>query len=210
MSFNTYKSLSTVVKEFQIFYTEANFIVESQYNVNEHFRMDLELVLRKGMVRNSEAAICENLIYPILKEIWKGYVDEFIVWSHQLLYYDEKLAGVPDYIVAKRSPLGKIIFDQPYFIVVEAKKDNFDEGWGQCLAELVAVQKLNQHSENIVYGVVSNGDNWEFGQLQGTELTKNIKVYSIQFLEPLFGALNFIFMQCQQQVAKTSSQQSKA
>lgn len=200
MSFSTYKSLSAVVKEFQILYTEADFIVESAYNVNENFRAELELVLRKGIVRNSEAAICENLIYPILKEIWKGYVNEFIVWSHQLLYYDEKLAGVPDYIIAKRSPLGKIVFDQPYFIIVEAKKDNFDEGWGQCLAELVAVQKLNQPLEQVVYGVVSNGDNWEFGQLQGAEFTKNIKTYSIQLLEQLFAALNFIFIQCKKQL----------
>ncbi len=200
MSFSTYKSLSAVVKEFQILYTEADFIVESACSVNENFRAELELVLRKGMVRNSEAAICENLIYPILKEIWKGYVNEFIVWSHQLLYYDEKLAGVPDYIIAKRSPLGKIVFDQPYFIIVEAKKDNFDEGWGQCLAELVAVQKLNQPLEQVVYGVVSNGDNWEFGQLQGAEFTKNIKTYSIQLLEQLFAALNFIFIQCKKQL----------
>ena len=59
--------------------------------------------------------------------------------------------------------------------MVEAKKDNFEEGWGQCLAELVAAQKLNNNQHNLVYGVVSNGKMWEFGNLQDNLFTKNVK-----------------------------------
>jgi len=28
-------------------------------------------------------------------------------------------------------------------VVVKAKKENFTEGWGQCLAELIACQYMN-------------------------------------------------------------------
>ncbi|MDJ0557047.1 MAG: hypothetical protein QNJ68_21910 [Microcoleaceae cyanobacterium MO_207.B10] len=56
------------------------------------------------------------------------------LWSHETLIYDEKLSGKPDYIVAEISYLGRIIFCKPYFLVVEAKQDKFEEGWGQCLA----------------------------------------------------------------------------
>jgi hypothetical protein len=37
--------------------------------------------------------------------------------------------------------------EEPYLIVIEAKKDNFEEGWGQCLVELITAQKLNHDSQ---------------------------------------------------------------
>jgi hypothetical protein len=42
-------------------------------------------------------------------------------------------------------------FDSPYLILMEAKKDNFEEGWGQCLAELIAAQKINNQPEQSLY-----------------------------------------------------------
>lgn len=205
MPFNFYKNISLVAKEFQIIYAEESYIVETKISVSDYFKSELELVLRKGVVKNSEPAICENLIYPILKEVWKLYSDEFVLWSHQPLNYDEKLSGVPDYILAQRSPLGKVIFDQPYCIVVEAKKDNFEEGWGQCLAALVAAQRINQSPELIIYGIVSNGETWEFGNLKSDRFTKNIKTYSIQSLDQLFAAINYNFDQCRLQIKRAAT-----
>lgn len=201
MPFNYYKSVGVVVKEFQINYMESVYIVETEIDINEYFKDDLAIVIREGIVDNSEYAICENMIYPILKEVWKSYKDKFILWSHQPLIYDEKLSGIPDYILAKRSPLGKVVFDQPYFVVVEAKKDNFQEGWGQCLAEMIAVQKLNHNPEQTIFGIVSNGEIWEFGKLRLDVFTKNITFYTIQNLEQLFSSVNYIFKQCELQLA---------
>lgn len=48
--------------------------------------------------------------------------------SHQSIKYDSELFGIPDYIISKRSELGKIIFETPYLAVVEAKKDDFTSG----------------------------------------------------------------------------------
>jgi roadblock/LC7 domain-containing protein len=111
------------------------------------------------------------------------------VWSHQLLNYDEQLSGVPDYMVAKRSAKGKIMF--------EAKKDNFEEGWGQCLAELITAQKLNQNNQTEIFGIVSNGKFWEFGRLLENSFEKNIKLYTISNLEELFAAVNYVFQKSQ-------------
>ena len=126
-------------------------------------------------------------------EVWLTYRDKLLLWSHQPLNFDEQLSGVPDYIVAKRSPRGKVILEHPYLILVEAKKDNFEEGWGQCLAEIVAAQKLNNNQHNSVFGVVSNGKMWEFGSLQDNIFTKNVKYYTLESLSALMGALHFIF-----------------
>lgn len=200
MSFSSYKTIGAVAKEFQIQCAEDNFIVEAPIAIADYFRADFELILQDAAFDNSENAICENLIYPILKEVWKSYRHQFLLWSHQTLIYNQKLSGVPDYVLAKRSPLGKVVFDKPYFLAIEAKQDKFEEGWGQCLAELVAVREINRQPEQTVFGIVSNGKIWQFGKLQSDIFTKNNIFYTIQNLEQLFSAVNYIFQECQLQL----------
>jgi hypothetical protein len=195
MSFSNFKSLGATVKELQVIFTEDNFVKQSTFPVSEYFQQDLEYVMREGVVNNSEFAICENLIYPILKEVWKAYSSKFTLWSHQMLTCDDILSGYPEYVLAKRSPLGKVVFDKPYLLIVEAKQDNFDWGWGQCLAEMVAAQRLNGESAIAIFGIVSNGINWEFGKLEGNTFLHHPAPYSIFELERLFGTVNYLFQQ---------------
>lgn len=200
MAFSNYKTISEVVKEYQVTYTEANFVIETSFNIPDYFREDLELMMNEAVVDNSEFAICENLIYPILKEVWKAYRSNFLLWSHQLLNCDIKLTGYPEYILATRSPLGKVVFDKPYFILVEAKQDDFEGGWAQCLAEMIAAHKLNDELKVIIFGIVSNGDRWQFGSLKEKLFTRNKKFYTIQELDELFAAVNYTFKQCDLQL----------
>jgi len=51
------------------------------------------------------------------------------------------LTGTPDYLISTKSELGKTVLGLPVLVVVEAKQNNFMEGWGQCVAELLAVHK---------------------------------------------------------------------
>ncbi|MFN6069409.1 MAG: hypothetical protein ACK45T_20070, partial [Pseudanabaena sp.] len=85
MAFGSYKTIGAVVKEFQITYTESDFVKPLSFQVSDYFREDLKLMMSEGVVDNSELAICENLIYPLLKEIWKHYRSKFLLWSHQSL-----------------------------------------------------------------------------------------------------------------------------
>ncbi|MDJ0618378.1 MAG: hypothetical protein QNJ63_16815 [Calothrix sp. MO_192.B10] len=197
MAFSNYKSISQVIKKFQIKYVQANFMLEVEFPVKDSFREELDLLFTDGVVDNSEDAICENLIYPVLKEVWKPYRSKLTLWSHETLIYDEDLSGIPDYMVAQRNPLGTIVFDKPYFLTVEAKQDKFAEGWGQCLAEMIAVQRINDNFENDVFGIVSNGKIWQFGKLKADVFTRNKNLYVIQDLDKLFAAVNYIFQQCE-------------
>lgn len=199
MSYSEFKTISTVLQEFQVRYAEAEFVEPLSFSVTDYFRTDLQLMMREGVVDNSEFAICENLIYPVLKEVWKQYRQHFILWSHQALTFDNKLSGFPEYILARRSPLGKVVFDQPYLLLVEAKQDNFEAGWAQCLAEMIAAQKLNQ-TPITIFGIASNGDRWQFGKLEANVFTRNITFYSIQNLDDLFAAVNYLFQQCEVQL----------
>jgi hypothetical protein len=195
MGFSAYKNLSTVLKEYQIFHTDANFIIETEFPVPDYLRENLEIVMQDGVFDNSEYAICEYLIVPILQEIWKHYRNKLILWSHQTLSYDNNLTGIPEYILAKKSPLGKRIFDQPYFVLIEAKQDDFDAGWAQCLAEMIAAQKLNENADQEIFGITSNGKFWEFGKLKNNVFTRNKHSYLIDDLNKLFSAINYIFHQ---------------
>ncbi|MEB3230119.1 MAG: hypothetical protein VKJ64_03855 [Leptolyngbyaceae bacterium] len=198
MAFSGFKSLSATLKEFSVVYTEANFVAGVPFAVSDYFRQDLQLMLDDAVVDNSEYAICENLIYPVLKEVWKQYRQSFVIWSHEFLSCTDRLSGFPEYILARRSPLGKIVFDKPYFLLVEAKQDNFDQAWGQCLAEMIAAQRLNENEQLMVFGITSNGDRWQFGKLEQTQFILNKTFYTIQELDSLFAAVNYIFQQCEQ------------
>ncbi len=193
MSFNKYKNIADVLQDFPINYSEKNFIEQTPIEIDSYFENRLKFLLQEGVIFNSEYAICESIIYPILVEIWRNYADKLLLWSHQPLNYDENLSGIPDYMIAQRSPRGKVILEKPYLIIVEAKKDNFEEGWGQCLAELVAAQKINGEENSRLFGIVSNGKLWEFGFLQAVDFVKNVKYYVLEDLQALMEAVNFLF-----------------
>ncbi len=42
----------------------------------------------------------------------------------------------------------------------------------------------------MVFGIVANGANWQFGRLTQNIFTKNITFYTIQDLDKLFAAVN--------------------
>ncbi len=201
MPFSNFKSLGITVKELQIIYQEVDIVSQVTFLVSDFFRQDLEYVMREGVVNNSEFAICENLIYPVLKEVWKSYSNKFTLWSHQLLTCDDNLTGFPEYILARRSPLGKVVFDKPYLLIVEAKQDNFDWGWGQCLAEMVAADRLHGEANLTIWGIVTNGITWEFGKLEDQKFTHHPAPCSIFDLDKLFAVVNYIFQQCETQLA---------
>ena len=119
--------------------------------------------------------------------------------------YDADLSGVPDYLVARRSPLGPLILDQPYLLIVEAKKDDFTRGWGQCLAAMLAAQKLNAGAEQTVYGMTTNGQVWQFGQLHAEVFTLDTRSFTLEDVDSLAASLHFVFTQCREQVMQLYS-----
>jgi hypothetical protein len=195
MPFSDYKSISQVQAEFRIKYQEENFILIQEYPVPSTFIEEFEFNQRNLDVFSSEASRCEIVIFPILREIYKKYHQEISLWVQKPITYNDKLNGTPDYIISKRSELGKTFLEFPLLIVAEAKKNDFEQGWGQCLAELVAAENINVDSKLPVYGIVTDGRLWEFGKLTENVFTKNITGFTIDELIALFGALDFVFQQ---------------
>ena len=194
MAFSDFKTVPEVQKKFGIRHIENDFIkIENGASPSEQFLQELEFSRRYIPVFASEGARCEAVIYPILREVYKAYAANYALWIKEPLAYDETLSGIPDYFVSTRSELGMLIVGTPLIILVEAKKNDFEQGWGQCLAELVAAQKINADADVPVHGIVSDGRSWEFGYLIGDSFTRNRTSFSVDDLPTLFGAVDFVF-----------------
>ena len=172
------------------------FIKPLPISFNDYFRSELAFTLSEVPFDGTESAACETLIYPLLREVWKPFKNALTIWSHPSISYDADLCGTPDFLVARRSPLGHMIFDMPFFLVVEAKRDDFIRGWAQCLAALLAVQRLNAMPDLKLYGVATNGLAWQFGCLDKALFIQEPEPFTVQRLDDLAAALNYVLSEC--------------
>ena len=193
MAFSDFKTISEVQEKFRIKYTEGDFLETEPSDPSAEFLRDFEFTRANINVFASEAARCETIIFPVLKETYKTYADLYALWIKQPLAYDDILNGTPDYFISTQSELGKTVVGSPLILLVEAKKNDFEQGWGQCLAELVAAQKINDDPAFPVYGIVTDGTLWQFGKLIGDTFTQNRTDFTLTNLPTLFGAVDSVF-----------------
>ena len=192
MALAEFKNVAAVLEKFKIKYQEQDFIAATDFDISPAFLNDFNFVRDHIDVKASEYAICESIIYPILKEVYKKYAERLALWSHRSISYGDELAGVPDYLLATKSALGKVVLGQPLLLVVEAKKNNFEEGWGQCLAGMVMAQAINKDPSFTIYGIVSDGEVWQFGKLLASEFTSQRTFFTLNDLRRLFGAIDYV------------------
>ncbi|EDN67716.1 conserved hypothetical protein [Beggiatoa sp. PS] len=198
MAYGNFKTVEEVARKFDIEVTnKITFTHQKEINVlkslfsvvKEHLNDDLSFV--------NEVTICERIISPILNIVSRNY-ERLNVWSHVSYNVDEKkgLVGEPDYLIAPRTKYGGMAI--PSLCVIEAKRDNFDEGWTQALAEMVASSLLGA---SLCYGVVTTGKTWEFGQLEDNVFTVDpISISATDNLQKTFNILNWMFDQISKQV----------
>lgn len=115
------------------------------------------------------------------------------VWKEAILNTDST-TGVADYVIApKRAYLAT-----PLLCVAEAKKDDFAKGRIQCLAEMAACRWSNeQRGQSLdVYGIVSNGQAWQFYKLTVLREVFETGVYGIKDMPAVLGALDYVCNEC--------------
>jgi hypothetical protein len=204
MAFSSFKSVEEVMLQHQLVVRDQKFIQPIPFPVNELFAAEMDFTLSNIVVTASEAAVCEFVIAPVLKQLWMPYHEWLSLWSHVPLAVGAADSGVPDFFFCRRSRLGPVR-DQPYLLVVEAKKDDFDAGWGQCAAAMLAAQAMNRLPQQTIYGCVSNGMFWQIGKLEGNVLTRDKRNYTISQLAELFAALNYVMDQAKQLVLASAA-----
>lgn len=197
-----FKQLSEVLQETQIRHkAETHFKITETLLASPTFKEDLAFTFKYVPYNVSEFAICENFIYPTLKEVLKLYAEEFNLWSRALIKLNLKIKGYPDYVLTQRSNLGNMVFAKPYLAVVEAKKDDFEGAWGQCLYEMYTIQQLNETPQIPVYGITSTGLVWQFGKLENKIFTQYQSLFLIQEPDILLSALKTLFQRCKDNIS---------
>ncbi len=204
MPFSQFKSIGQVIKQYPVRYTQERFLPEADIEPPLLFLENIVLVLERQPDYDSEFFLREGFIFPFLQQAWKPY-EQLTLWSHQELFYDDILSGEPDYMISTwcDEVIDRWVGTSLLAVVVaKTKREDFEEGWGQCLAEMIACQKLNQDAQKIVYGMVSIGTNWQFGKITQNIFTKHPFSFSITESQRILGILDYIFAECNKQIKK--------
>jgi hypothetical protein len=143
----------------------------------------------------SEKARSEFIIAPILLELDEILQGHISIFSGQELTVDKALGlnGICDFIIS-RSPV-KVKLSSPVVAIVEAKKGVMQDGWGQCIAEMVAAQRFNhqrQEPDAPIYGIVTTGTLWQFLVLEDRQVSIDNQEYPLEPVERILGILHWM------------------
>ena len=78
----------------------------------------------------------------------------------------------------------------PIIAVVEVKRSSLSDGFGQCLAEMYATLQVFQQEK--VYGIVTDGDLWEFLRLEDSMVSVDINNYHVQSVADIVDRIGYI------------------
>ena len=136
------------------------------------------------------------LIDTILLEIIPDY-PPLKVWKATPLEA-ETVIGVADYLIAPN----QAYVETPLLCAIEAKRDDFERGQVQCIAEMTACRDNNKRDGHTtdVYGIVSNGQVWVFYKLTTANEVFVSGSFTTTDLPKLLGILDSICAACAQNV----------
>ena len=153
-----------------------------------------------GWLRSFDTARTEAakllLVDALLGETVSAY-SRLKVWKGEALI-SATLTGFADYLITPRYAYLKT----PLLCAAEAKKDDFEQGQAQCIAEMVACREKNQAEgyDIDLFGFVSNGQIWQFYKLTTENEVFETAEYTTLYLPELLGALDYICAECAKRV----------
>ncbi|NEQ97113.1 MAG: hypothetical protein F6K30_10370 [Cyanothece sp. SIO2G6] len=141
---------------------------------------------------NTEKARSELIIAPLLLELRQQLKGRISLFSGIDFNVDgsQGLNGFCDFLLS-HSP-DQIFPTTPVVCLVEAKNENIKQGYGQCIAEMVAAQMFNErqgHSVPKILGVVTTGSNWKFLQYRDQVARIDFDEYFINQSDRILGIL---------------------
>jgi hypothetical protein len=178
MSYSDYQTLKELTKKLAITYQVTNLFPHIEKVAPSAFLLHSLEVAKMLPSTFSEKSRSENLITPILFDVYEHSQQSITIFSGCSLNINEQLSGICDYIVAGKSRL--LALDSPIVCIVEAKNRSIEEGLAQAGAEMVAAQLFNQQEQNdidVIYGVVTNGIDWKFLKLSQNILMIDENMY---------------------------------
>jgi hypothetical protein len=145
-----------------------------------------------AVATGSEKARSEMIITPVLLEVRKILQQNISLFSGEdfTVDYETGLNGICDYLISRSPEMLEI--EAPAVAVVEAEKADLKTGIGQCVAEMVAMQKFNEAKGkpiSVIYGGVSNGTQWRFLKLEQKIVSIDLNDYALPPVDEILGML---------------------
>lgn len=191
MSYENF-TIENIEKEFAItIQTQPNLFADiTPVEPSERLVSLLEDLTPLASAIGTEKARSEFIIAPILAEIKKHFGNQVSLFSGTRFDVDKEkgLNGFCDFMFCLSS--NQLSLSAPVIAVVEAKNDNINSGFGQCMAEMVAAQLYNQQQEKplkVVYGCVTTGSIWRFIQLINNVIYVDSQEYYLDQLPKILG-----------------------
>ena len=160
--------------------------------LGEHLNTALERKVQLAEAINTEKARSELIVAEVLVELREQFDRRISLFSGIDFSVDagDGLVGVCDFLVSL-SPV-QYLLQAPIIALVEAKRDDFLSGLGQCTAEMLAAQRFNAKKGNdipTVYGVSTTGLTWKFLKLTEKRLDIDVASYAIRECDKILGIL---------------------
>ncbi len=145
-----------------------------------------------AFIINTEKARSEWVISPFLGELWERCHRQSSIQSGINFDVDPAagLVGICDFLISRGPQMPSVT--APVVVVAEAKRDNPAEGYGQCVAGMVAAQRFNEREKNgigAIYGISTSGNLWKFLRLEGKRLCIDVEEYSLPQADRILGIL---------------------
>ena len=134
--------------------------------------IDLKARIEESLPRlslSSEMARREFLIAPVLTDV---------------LHYTQATLDV-EYPVAVsnqlKGSLDYLLQNDQTFLVVEAKNEDLERGFVQLAIKLIAIDQWIESDQPIIYGAISTGNIWQFGQFnrQTRIVTQDLNLFRV-------------------------------
>lgn len=121
------------------------------------------------------------------------------IWKGAALESDTSISAA-DYLIAEH----RAYLEAPLLCVIEAKKDDFEQGAAQCLVEMKACHWVNQqlNMQIDILGIVTNGETWKFYKLTLDNQAFESLPHAIGDIETVLGILKTMFQICEQHLSQ--------
>ena len=164
-------------------------------DINPSQRLELDIEEGLQMPKNTEKARSENLVSPVLKEVFRHNKQKLTLFPGYGLNVNSEqgLNGNCDCIIAGRGDIVELT--NPIICLVEAKNGVIEDGYGQCGAEMYAARLYNDDLGTPIpamYGIVTNGEEWQFMMLKEQTIYFDAQTFPLNRLPRILGILQDI------------------
>ena len=187
-------TLSKLKKQFGLEQEVTNLFTNIR-NLQPSRRLKSDIEEGLSLPKNTEKARSENIISPILRELFRHNRQKMTFFPGYGLNVDFQrgLNGNCDYIVAGRANIAELT--NPIICLVEGKNGVLEDGYGQCGAEMYAARIYNEDlgtPNDEIFGAVTNGQEWQFLMLREQTIYIDSHTFSLDRLSHILGILQYI------------------